>query len=83
MSSLIGLIYMIKNTVVYRNVSFIDGLLRTFVMIGLFSFFWDMVTLGYLVDYFKIIILTLSLSKLMFFSGLAILVYRNLQKRKL
>lgn len=78
-SSVLFLIYMMKNTIVYRNKSFINGLFRTFIMIGLFTTFLDLSSMGYFVDYIYLFKIPLSLGKILFIIGAISLLFINLK----
>ncbi len=78
--SFLALIYMIRNTIIYRNKSFYLGLLRTFIMIGLFTTFLDLSSLGYFVDYIYVVGFPLSLGKLFFIFGFISLNINNLKR---
>lgn len=53
-TALLTNIYVIKNIIIFRNKSFYLGLMRTFLMIGLFTVFLDQISLGYIVNYINI-----------------------------
>ncbi len=81
-SSAVSLIYMIKSTIVNRNKSFSKGLFRTFIMIGLFTTFLDLSSLGYFVDYIYFFKVPLSIGKLLFVIGLVSISIINFKKEK-
>jgi hypothetical protein len=80
LSSLLGLVYMIRNTILYRNKNFLLGLFRTFIMIGLFTTFLDFSTTGYFVDYIYLLGVPLSFGKILFVVGLMFLLISKLKR---
>jgi len=69
-TSLLTMFYVSKNVVIYRNKSFFLGLMRTFLMVGLFTVFLDQISLGYIVNYINLFgVINLSIGKVYLIVG--------------